>query len=477
MGTAVAVSCVRTERFSHPIYPVAWLRWLPTAFALWFGLVWSSARADEARADERPTTEVRLLSARGVLDPVTARYLEREIGRAEADRADLVIIELDTAGGLDSPMRTVVQTLLGAHVPVVVYVAPSGARAASAGMFVTLAASVAAMAPGTAIGAAHPVVIGGGNVDPTIEAKVVNDAAAFARAIAEIRHRNASLTERAVRESTSLTSDEARREGVIDLVAATVPELLRQLDGRSVETASGVRTLHTTSTRIDAHPMLVSERLVRIASDPNVAYLLFLFGLLGIAAELSHPGGGIFGAVGAIALVLALVAFGNLPISWAGILLILVAVGLFVAELHTGTGALAVAALVSLVVGSLLLYRPLGSVAPIPDFQVNLGIVIAMSLLAAAFFLVVVRALLRSRHLAVKTGAPVLVGREGVATSELAPTGTVRVDSEVWSAEAESGTIRAGERVMVVGVTGVTLRVARSQQGEAAWIHSSPISS
>ncbi|MDF2692586.1 MAG: putative rane-bound ClpP-class protease [Labilithrix sp.] len=417
---------------------VARLRWLAAALAFVLVLVLPSARADAPLAPE-----ARLLTARGQIDPVTARYLEREIERADVDGADLVVVELDTPGGLDASMREIVQTLLGSRVPVVVHVAPAGARAASAGMFVTLAASVAAMAPGTAIGAAHPVTIGRAKADPAMADKVVNDAAAFARAIAATRHRNADWPERAVRESVSLTSDEALRERVIDLVASDVPDLLRQLDGRSVPTASGDRPLHTAGLHVDARPMLVSERIVQIVSDPNVAYLLFLLGLLGIAAELYHPGTFVPGTLGAIALVLALVAFGNLPISWAGIVLILLAIG---------------------------------PAAPGPTVRVSPALVIVMSATVAAFFLLVVRATLRARHLAVRTGIPVLVGHVGVATSELAPAGTVRVDSEVWSAEAEGEPIHAGERVIVVGGAGVTLRVTRSQ-GEATWNRSSATSS
>ncbi len=427
-----------------------------------------------------------MLSARGAVDPVMARYIEREIGRAEADDAKAVVVELDTPGGLDASMREIVQTLLDAEVPVAVHVAPAGARAASAGMFVTLAASVAAMAPGTAIGAAHPVMaVGGRDVDPTIEAKAVNDAAALARAIATLRHRNTDWPERAVRESVSLTSDEALRAGVIDLVAVDLGDLLRQLDGRTVATASGDRTMHTAGTVAVERPMPVNERLVQIVSDPNVAYLLFLVGLLGIAAELYHPGTFIPGTIGAIALVLALVAFGNLPISWAGVVLILLAIGLFVGELQTGTGALAVVALVALVVGSLLIYSPPEGASPGPAVRVSLGIVVLMSAVVAGFFLFVVRATLRTRRLAVQTGIPVLVGRTGVATSELTPAGpagTVRVDGEVWSAEPEGEVIHAGEDVTVLGASGVTLRVARSQshgqrqpQGQVpAWNRSSP---
>ncbi|MBX3210358.1 MAG: nodulation protein NfeD [Labilithrix sp.] len=444
---------------------------LALSFALALGLGAPSARAAEPRAGY-------LLSVSGPIDPIAARYLEREVADAERVGAPLVVLRLDTPGGLDSSTRAIVQVLLGSPVPVVVYVAPPGARAASAGMFVTLAAGVAAMAPGTEIGAAHPVSLGGGAVSATMETKVVHDAAAFARSLAELRHRNGAWPERAVRESVSLTSDEALREGVIDLVATDVPDLLRQLDGRAVPTAAGAQPLRTAGVRIDDRPMLVSERLVRQISDPNVAYVLFLLGLLGVAAELFHPGTFVPGTIGTIALVLALVAFGNLPISWAGIFFIVLAVGLFAGEIHTGSGALAAAAVAAFVIGSLMLYAPLEPMSP-ATVRVSPVLVGVMAAAVAAFFLLVVRATVRARRLAVQTGVPALVGQVGVATSDLAPAGTVRVEGEVWSAESGSGAIRSGEHVKVVGVAGVVLRVTRLSVagGEEPWSRSLPISS
>jgi membrane-bound serine protease (ClpP class) len=399
----------------------------------------------------------RVVSIHGVINAVTARYLERELERAAGDGTPLVILRIDTPGGLEPSMREMTKALLGARVPVVSYVAPSGARAASAGMFVALAADVAAMAPGTEIGAAHPVKLGA--AESTVDVKVVNDAAAFIRAIAETRHKNGVWAERAVRESASLTAEEARREGVVDLVAQGTQDLLLQLDGRTVKAEGGERTLRTGGLHLDERPMLAGESALQILSDPNVAYLLFLLGLLGIVAEVYHPGSLVPGTLGAVALVLALVSFGNLPISWAGVLLILVAVGLFLAELHTGVGAFAGGALIALVVGSLLLYSPSVSGRAV---AVSPWIVAGMSALVAMFFLVVVRATLRARRLAVRTGIAALTGRPGIATSELAPVGTVRVDSEVWSAESDDGPIHEGEPVRVIGAAGVTLRVTRA---------------
>ena len=444
---------------ARPFCALAYLRGFLLALAVTLAMT-------HAHANERQ--EARLLSVHGVIDAVTARYLDRELGRATAEDSPLVIVRLDTPGGLDVSMRQMTRALLGARVPVVVYVSPAGARAASAGMFLTLAASVAAMAPATEIGAAHPVRLGGGAGDSVMEHKLVNDAAALARALAETRGRNAVWAERAVRESVSLTAEEARREGLIDLIAPDLPALLQGLDGRTVATADGERTLHTAGLRIDERPMLATERILQTIGDPNVAYLLFLLGLLGIAAEFYHPGTFVPGSLGGVSLVLALVAFGNLPISLAGVLLILLAIGLFVAELHTGVGALAAGALVALIAGSLLLYSPSGPPSPAgTPLRVSPWLIAGTSAVVSAFFLVVVRATLRARHLAVRTGVASLVGQAGVATSELSPTGTVRVDSEVWSAESEGGPIHEGERVRVVGAAGVTLRVTRSPPAEA----------
>jgi membrane-bound serine protease (ClpP class) len=419
-----------------------------------------------ARADE-PAAPTRLLSVDGAIDSVAARYVDREVERANAEGAGLIVIQLDTPGGMESSMREMTQTLLASHVPTVVYVSPAGARAASAGMFVVLAANVAAMAPGTEIGAAHPVRIGS-PTDTTMERKVVSDAAALARALAEARHHNPDWAALAVRESASLSADEARRQGVVDLVASDVPDLLRQLDGRSVATASGEHLLRTTSP-VDERPMLVTEHALPIVSHPNVAYLLFLLGIFGIIAELYHPGAFLPGTLGLIALVLAFVGFGNLPISWAGVLLVLCAIGLFLGELHTGVGALALGGWVSLVFGSLLLYSPPGPASPARGaVRVSPWLIAFMSGMACLFFLVVLREALRTRRLAVRTGIATLIGHPGVAISELAPSGTVRVDSEVWSAQAIGGAIPPGERVEVVDVAGVTLRVTRAPAAKSS---------
>lgn len=405
-------------------------------------------------------TSVHLLSVDGVVGPPAARYLSRGLDDAASEGAALVVVRLNTPGGLESSMREMAEALLGSTVPVVVYVSPAGARAASAGMFLTLAANVAAMAPGTNIGAAHPVGIGG-DVEEAAAEKVAQDAAALARSLADARGRNGDWAARAVLESVSVTAEEALRLGVVDMIAASLEELLAALDGREVTMPAGTVTLHTDAARLVERPMTFAERVLQTITDPNVAYILFTIGLIGIIAELYNPGALFPGVTGAISLVLAFVAFGSLPINWAGVLLILLAIGLFIGELYTeGIGVLAGAGLVAFVLGSLMLYSPISPASPaMPDARVSPWLVGGMATAIGAFFIFVLRSVLRMRRSPAVSGAQALVGRTGVAVSDVAPLGQVQIDTEVWSAVAESGTIRAGEEAEVVGVEGVRVRV------------------
>ncbi len=407
--------------------------------------------------------EVRVLTIDGVINPLTARYLERGLRDAAEARAQLVVLRLDTPGGLESSMRTMTQAIMASRVPVAVYVTPPGARAASAGLFLTLAAPVAAMAPGTNIGAAHPVGIGGGESDSIMTGKVVNDAAAFARSLAARHERNGKWAEAAVRQSVSIIAAEALEENVIDIVARDMDDLLSQLDGRQVATTAGRTTLHTAQPEIVHEPMPLGDRLLHVITDPNIAYLLFTLAMVGLVAELYHPGLIFPGLTGAVSLILALVAFDSLPINWAGVLLLLISVALVIAELHTqGGGVLGIGAIVSFVLGSLLLYQPFGIPSPTaPAMRVSPWLVAAMTVGMTAFFGLVVRALVRAQRAEVLTGTQALVGRIGVAVTNLHPGGQVRVDSEMWSATAEYGSINAGEEVEVVDVEGVTLLVRR----------------
>jgi membrane-bound serine protease (ClpP class) len=330
-------------------------------------------------------------------------------------------------------------------------------------MFLTIAAHVAAMAPGTNIGAAHPVGIGGARADSVMTGKVVNDAAALARALAAERGRNVTWVEEAVRRSVSITAAEALERDVIDLVARDLDELLRQLDGRQLRTSAGEVTVRTSGARLVEQPMQLHERMLHVITDPNVAYLLFTIAMVGIMAELYNPGMIFPGLVGAVSLLLALVAFGSLPINWAGVLLLLLAAGLTIAELYAeGFGVFGVGALIAFVLGSLLLYEPFGVPSPsLPAVRVSPWLIAATAAGMSAFLVLVVRALVRAQRAPVAVGQQALVGRAGVALSNLEPTGQVRVDGEVWSAVVEDETVQAGENVEVAGVEGVTLRVRR----------------
>lgn len=410
---------------------------------------------------------IHLLTIEGVISPLSARYLSNGIREAHAVGAQAVVLKLNTPGGLETSMREMVQVILNAPIPIIVYVAPSGARAASAGMFITIAAPIAVMAPGTNIGAAHPVTIGGGageegeRADARIE-KAVNDAAAFARTIASKRGRNSKWAEQAVLESVSITETEAVRLKVVDLIAPDVESLLASIDGRKIELTSGSVVLTTKEARIIERPMNFAERILQFIVDPNVAFLLMSIGFIGILAELYNPGMILPGLTGVIALLLSFTAFGSLPINWAGFALLALAFLLFALELNMGSGVLAAAGVVAFVLGALMLYRPFSPVSPsYPNVHINPGLLVTMTVVVVGFSLGVLRAVLRTTKAPIRSGAQGLKGATGYTVSDLNPFGFVRVDSEDWSAVAEPDTIviPKGSHVKVVDVQGVTLKV------------------
>ena len=424
------------------------------------------------RATEGEPPPVVVLSVEGVINPLTARYLENGLTRAHQRGAQLAVVRLDTPGGLESSMRVMIEAILDSRVPVAVHVAPPGARAASAGMFLTVAGHLAVMAPGTNIGAAHPVGLGG-DIDEVAAAKAVNDAAALARSVAELRGRNADWAEEAVRDSVSLTASEALAANVVDGIAEDLEELLAFADRRTVVTTEGPVTLRLTEApRVDL-PMSLPERLMQVATDPNVAYLLFTLGVLALMAELYNPGMLIPGVVGVVSLVIAFVAFGSLPIGWAGIVLIALSAGLFIAELQTeGIGVMAALGLAAFVVGSLLLYTPVSPVSPVmPEVQVSPWLIVVVAAVIAALLRVVLRALVRARRAPGTPGSEAMIGRVGEALTDLAPEGRVRVDGENWRArvvippgepwplEETPEAVPRGEQVDVVSLEGVTLLV------------------
>ncbi len=404
------------------------------------------------------SSQVDVLRVKGAITPVLAGYIDRGIELAEEHGATACIIEMDTPGGLDSSMRDIVQHIMGADVPVVVYM-PTGARAASAGAFITLAAHVAVMAPATEIGAAHPVAIGEDGMDETMEDKVVNDAVAYIRSIAETRGRNADWAEAAVRESKSSPASEALELGVIDFMADNMDDLLAQLDGWQVTLLSGeVVTLETEGANINYIGMGSVERFLFAITDPNIAYILLSLGMLGIMLELFSPGTIFPGVVGAICLLLSFYGLGMLPVNYVGIILIVLAFGLFIAEMFTATnGLLALGGIASFAIGSMVLMtNPLFSINPV----LIAGVVIAVT----AFFIFVIASVLRTHRTRQQTGRDAMVDKVAVARTTLDPKGRVFVHGELWEATVDEGKVEPGEEVVITKVDGLRLVVTRKNK-------------
>ena len=396
----------------------------------------------------------------GVISPVTLRLVEMALTRAQADKAHALVIQLDTPGGLERSMRAICQRLLNAEIPVVVWVGPTGARAASAGVFITLAANVAAMAPATNIGAAHPVAVGGG-VDKESMRKIENDAAAFVRTIAVERGRDADWAEKAVRESVSITEREALKLRVIDVIADSIPDLLTKIDGRTVKTSKGTVTLATKG--VVAKPIAIGlrDRFLNVITDPNVAYVLMMLGTLGLIFELSNPGAVLPGVVGGISLILAFFAFQSLPINFAGMLLILFAIVLFIAEVKVVShGVLAIGGVVAMALGSLMLYDE-----PEAGFRVSWLVIIPTVAVTAGIFIFALTAGVRALTRRPQLGAEALVGATGTAFGALAGEGQIKLQGEIWRAVTDRP-IPDGTPVRVIGVDGLTLRVVGTEAAE-----------
>jgi membrane-bound serine protease (ClpP class) len=401
---------------------------------------------------------VHVVTIDGEINPVMARYVESAIGAAEDSDAAAVVLRVDTPGGLDSSMRDIVQRIESSRVPVITYVWPPGARAASAGTFITLAGNVAAMAPNTAIGAAHPVGAGGADIEGTLGDKVTNDAAAYITGIAKLRGRNADWAERAVRQSVSADEQDAVQLNVVDLVEPDLPSLLAAVNGRSVELLTGPTTLQVANAPIVENNMSLVQGFFLILSDPNIAFILLSVGLAAIAIEMLHPGFILPAVVGSIALLLAFFSLGTLPVNWAGVLLILLAFALFIAELVvSGFGVLGVGGIVSLILGGLLLTSSSN-----PEFQVSRWLIYGWAAVIGVFFLMVMSTILRMRRMPATTGIQSLIGRAAIARSPLEPSGQVFLQGERWQATSEDGPVRVGERVIVTGVRGLHLTVKRA---------------
>ena len=406
----------------------------------------------------RAAAPLEMIDLDGAITPVTARLLTAAIERAQADRAQALIVRLNTPGGLERSMRSMAQAILNAEIPIIVYVAPTGARAASAGVFITMAAHVAAMAPATNIGAAHPVTIGGGETGKEMGKKIENDAAAFARSLAAERGRNVEWAEKAVRASVSVTEREAVKLKVVDLVADSVPDLLAKIDGRTVKTARGPVTLATRDAIVKPIEVRFRDRFLALITDPNIAYILMMVGMLGIFFELQNPGVVLPGVIGGISLILAFFAFQSLPINWAGVLLILFGVALLIAEIKVVShGVLTAGGVVAMVLGSFMLYE-----APEVGFRVSWTVILPTVGATAALVVWAVSAGVRAMMKSPVTGAAGMIGRVVVARSALGPEGQVQVDGEIWRAVSEGEAIPAGAKVRVTAVDGLTLKVSRA---------------
>ncbi len=457
-------------------------------------------------ADEDSAGDDRAVVARIVVDgpisPVSADYIQKQVEKAQNEGLDLLILQIDTPGGLMTSTRQIVKVILGSEVPIAVHVAPPGARAASAGVFITMAAHVAAMAPGTNIGAAHPVSIGGGNpLSPKKETpeeekggkgeeekktegesggegegeekpaesdesvmgqKILNDTVAFARSIAERMGRNADWAERAVRESVSVTETKALELNVIDIIAEDVDDLLAAIDGRSVKVSGKEIVLAVGGATVIDRPMGWRHRVLGTLSDPNVAYILMMLGIYGLFFELANPGVVLPGVLGGVFLILAFFSFQVLPINYAGFLLILVAVILFILEVKVVSyGMLSVGGIAALFLGSLMLFETVE-----PYYRLSLSLVVGVTVFTALFFVVGLGLAIRVQRRRPTTGAEGLIGEEGVVTASLTPEGTVKVRGEIWKAVSE-GNIETGSKVKVKAVNGMVVNVEEIESASA----------
>ena len=400
-------------------------------------------------------SEVTIIELEGPINPGAAAFLTRGLEDAEKSGSELVIIRLDTPGGLVPSMRMMVKGIMNSPVPVVVYVAPKGAGAASAGVMITVSAHVAAMAPGTNIGAAHPVGAGGKDIDKDMSEKVVNDMASYGRGIAQDKGKNAEWVEKAIRESVSITAEEAVEKKVVDLVAADIDELLKLLDGREIQLKQGKVTLKTKDLAKLYHKPGFRDTVLRIIGDPNIAYILMMIGLAGIYFELAHPGAVFPGVIGAISLILAFYSFQTLPVNYAGLLLIALAVIFFIAEIKVASyGILSLGGIVSLTLGSIMLFEDVG---------VSLRLMAPTIVLIGGFFVIVSTLAFRAYRSKPQSGMEGLIGEVGIVQKPIDPEGLVFVHGEYWRA-ISSEKLEPGEMVAVEEVTGLLLKVRKASK-------------
>jgi membrane-bound serine protease (ClpP class) len=396
-------------------------------------------------------SEVYVIRMSGPISPAAAGFLKKGITKASEEGVSCITVELDTPGGLAESMREIVMAIFASKVPVVIYVAPSGARAASAGVMITMAADIAAMAPGTNIGAAHPVGAGGKEISGTMSEKVVNDMVAHARSIAKKRGRNADWVEKAVRKSISVTETEALKANVIDVVAKDIDDLIRQINGRKIQD-KGVLTLDNVKKTILKEDL--RTKILKTISNPNIAYILMMIGLAGLYFELSHPGAVLPGVVGGISIILAFFAFQTIPVNYAGFLLIVLALIFFIMEMKIASyGLLSIAGITSLLLGSIMLFENSGT-----GMRLSWQVLIPTLVLISGFFVVVSGLVFKSHLSKPRTGAQGLIGEIGVVRESLMPEGKVFVHGELWNATSKDP-IQTGAKVRVVNIVNLVLEV------------------
>jgi membrane-bound serine protease (ClpP class) len=421
------------------------------ALLLWLLFIFAGAVGGQTGAASR---SVHVLPAVGSINPGLADFIVEGIRTAEKEKASALIIQLNTPGGLDSSMRAINQAIVNAKVPVIVYVSPKGARAASAGMFITMAAHVAAMSPGTNIGAAHPVSVGMGKMDKVMGEKVVNDMVAYARSLALERGRNADWAEKAVRQSVSVDAKQAQKIKVVDLVAEDLDDLLKQVHGREVMVGRDKVTLKTLETPVKTVSESLRTRILKHIADPNIAYILMIIGMAGLYFELANPGAILPGVVGALSILLAFYSFQTLPVNFIGLLLLVLAFILFILEIYvTSYGLLSVGGVISLLLGSLMLYQN-GEAG----MHIAWSVLIPAVLIVSLFFIVVAGLVVKSQMRRSVSGDAGMLGELGVAYTDLNPEGQIFIHGEYWQAVSEVP-VAAGVTVEVLKVVGLKLYV------------------
>jgi len=407
------------------------------------------------------TKNIVVLTFDGTINPAASDYIQQGIRKAETLNSECIIIKLNTPGGLLKSTRVIVTELLESPIPVIVYVSPQGSQAASAGVFITMAAHIAVMAPGTNIGAAHPVTLEG-QQDSIMMEKATNDAAAFIRTISKKRERNIQWAEDAVRKSLSITETEADSINVINFIASNMEDLLEKLDGMKVQTVKGEKIIQTKDAEIINIDLSFTQELLNILSDPNIAYILFMLGIYGLFFELYNPGAIFPGVIGGICLILAFYSFHTLPINYAGLSLIVFAIILFILEIKIiSHGILSIGGVISLVLGSLMLIEDESALEAI---AISIEVIIMIAVLTLIFFLFVITLGIKAQKRKVTTGSEGIINEIGIAIADLDPLGEIKVHGEIWSAESIEGTIKTGSKVIVVSVLNLKLKVKPFQK-------------